>query len=366
MNSYVNDTSPDHPNTDSSTPAPNNDDAHHQQHSSELILGTLNQDIADTFHQSIDRHLWNGIQSLPILGADDVDDDRTASNHGTIRNTLHQHLLSKYITAVDLVELYGSRNVFSLRMIQPKSRQMTIRQLVQQHLERSNNSSSSSNCDNAVDEPSSSSFWNDVASATTMMMMMADDTRSPQQQDEKDCDPTMVRHGDMDDIATIPNSTDEIPTPSDIQSMEQEIRTLRSKLQLLQQQRQKLSNDVAVLQTLNENHCPTIAPLAKEIPNRLDETIAVAHTLRDCQNDSHTLHERMGAMKRERDTENPNGPLDGIVHPAPTTMSMILVQPRPYKKAPPLQEGYEHDRQQLGSISTQLLTTITNTFSKKE
>jgi hypothetical protein len=366
MNSYaVHDTSPDHPNTDTSTPAPNNDDAHHP-HSSELILGTLNQDITDTFHQSIDRHLWNGIQSLPILGAgDDVDDDRTASNHGTIRNTLHQHILKKYITAVDLVELYGSRNVFSLRMIQPKSRQTTIRQLVQQYLERSNNSTnSSSNSDNAVDESSSSSFWNDVAYATTMMM--ADDIRSPQQQDEKDCDPTMVRHGDMDDIATLPNSTDEIPSPSDVQSMEQEIRTLRSKLQLLQQQRQRLSNDVAALQTLNENHCPTIAPLAKEIPNRLDETTAVAHTLRECQNDSHTLQERMDAMKRERDTENPDGPLDGIVHPAPTTMSMILAQPRPYKKVPPLQEGYEHDRQQLGSISTQLLTTITNTFSKKE
>jgi hypothetical protein len=361
MTSYVNDASPDHPNTDTSTPAPNNDTAHHKLHSSELILGTLNQDIADTFHQSIDRHLWNGLQSLPILGADDVDDDRAASKHGTIRNTLHQHLLKKYITAVDLVELYGSRNVFSLRMIQPKSRQMTIRQLVQQHLERSNNSSS--NCDIAIDESSSSSFWNDVASATTMMM--ADNTRSPQQQDEKDCDPTLFRHGDMDDIVTIPNSTDEIPTPSDVQSMEQEIRTLRSKLQLLQQQRQKLSNDVAALQTLNENHCSTIAPLAKEIPNQVDETIAVAQTLRECQNDSHTLQERMDSMKRERDTENPDGPLDGIVHPAPTTMSMILAQPRPYKKAP-LQEGYEHDRQQLGSISTQLLTTITNTFFKKE
>jgi hypothetical protein len=278
-----------------------------------LLFGSLNESIADAVYQSLERHLLPRLQALPVLGAD------------TQPTQLQEQILQHYLPAADLVELYGQRNVFSLQRIEPASRRQMILDLLEQCHEFESAS--------ALEESFLKNDWMD-----TTENVSEDDV--------------------MESVATLRKS--DIPTPKDIQSAEVDLHSLSLQLQQLKQQRETLSKDLNVLKALNENHRhhATTSKDMHDIPKQVQERISVAHALRECQNDSATLQQRMEAMERERCSEG---------HPS---MDAIVVPPKSVttQRAPAatLLERYEQDFQQLGGgpISAQSLASLTEALKK--
>jgi archaellum component FlaC len=276
----------------------------HESKQNSLLFGSLNESIADAVYQSLERHLMPLLQALPVLAKD-------------ARSQLQERILRKYLPAADLVELYGQRNVFSLQMIEPPSRRKMILQVFEL-------------CDNM-----------EIASLLESFM----------KNDSMDSNNHVNNDDEVESVKNLHKA--DIPTAKDIQSVEEELHTLSLQLQQLKQQRQKLSSDLSILKSLNENHhnAPVSKQEMKDIPKQVQEQISIANALRECQNDSSNLQLRMESIQRDRE-----GNLEAIVHPPTTTMS------RP--KAFTLQERYEHDYEQLGSISAQSLASLTLALKK--
>jgi polyhydroxyalkanoate synthesis regulator phasin len=255
------------------------------------------------------------LEALPVLGA--------ARNQ---QSRLQQILLHQYyLAAADLVELYGKRNVFSLEMIQPPSRQKMIRELYEQYIVNSDNATT----------------WNDSLMNDWMNMNSTDNG---------------VKKNETESVNTITVNIDDIPTTKDIQSVEEEIHTLRLQLQQLKERRQSLSNDISVLKSLNENHNAAIPKAVQDIPKTVQATIRISNALRECQNDSSTLQQRMESMQLERE-----GTMDAIVHPPTTQRSMTVRRDVSLS----LQERYDQDHQQYGSISARSLASLTEALKKE-
>jgi hypothetical protein len=280
----------------------NDDDSNHNP---SLLFGTLNQDIADFMYQSIQKQLKRSLQALPILH-----DDSTER-----MELLYQYLLKHYITAVDLIELYNTRNTFSIRMIQPASRQTQVLELYRTYIETNH-----------------TGVWNDADWVCT-------NTGSTGIEDAMEID------GVDDDVNDMPSSVDDIPTAVDMQRVQTEITTLYDRLQQVQQQHTSLTNEMATVQALQEQQrdilpTSTLMNMKDTITNHISQTVPVVQTLRECQNTSFQLQQQMTIIEQQREDQKEN--LNEIVVVPPNSSSSVAVAPPP-KIFKTIQERYEQD-----------------------
>jgi chromosome segregation ATPase len=287
--------------------------------SSSLLFGSLNESIADAVYHSLGRHLLPRLQALPVLG------ERTGAPQQPTQ--LQERILQKYLPAADLVELYGQRNVFSLQRIEPPSRRQRILDL----LEQCHDIESAS----ALEESFLKSDWMDTSKSIPDESILVDSA-------------TTLRKGD-------------IPSQQDIQSAEQDLHSLNLQLQQLKQQRETLSKDLTVLKSLNENHryhaVVSKDVMMQDIPKQVRQQISVAQALRECQNDSAALQQRMESMQRERSSAVEHS-MDAIVMPPKTVTTQ-------HPPAASLLERYEQDFQQLGgAISARSLASLSERLKK--
>ncbi len=89
------------------------------------VFGTINEQLADTFADLVQRAIQQGVESLPLL------QDQHKSK------TLMETIQKPYLKHIDLVELYGERNLFTLRHSGPKRRQNIVQRFQQEPSENS-------------------------------------------------------------------------------------------------------------------------------------------------------------------------------------------------------------------------------------
>jgi hypothetical protein len=89
----------------------NNDDDDDED---SILFGSMNAQIADALADRIEVNIHKGVQSLPLLK------DPTKSKE--LVDTIHQ----KYMRNVDVIETYGSRNIFSIQQHPPSRRQRIL------------------------------------------------------------------------------------------------------------------------------------------------------------------------------------------------------------------------------------------------
>jgi hypothetical protein len=279
-------------------------DAHSDDsnHNPLLLFGTLNQEIADVMYQSIQEQLMKSLQALPML-QDDHDDDGTLST--TRMGLLYKYLLKHYITAVDLIELYNTRNTFSIHMIQPTSRQTQVLELYRTFIETNDTA------------------WIDAD-------WVCHDTGTSIESESDDA---------MDVVNDIPTSVDEIPTAADIQTIQTEITTLHDRLQQLQQQRTSLTQEITTMQALQEQQRDISTPMLNmkdSITKHITQTVPVLQTLREYQTTSYQLQQQMCMIEQQRkQKENLNDIV--VVHPKQPS------HPPTKPKLKTIQERYEKD-----------------------
>jgi hypothetical protein len=88
-----------------------------------VVFGSLNGRIADAFADRIQAALSEGVQSLPLL------------YESTKGDALLAKLQKSYLKNVDIVEAYGERNIFTLKMYPPKRRQRITRAFLDENHE---------------------------------------------------------------------------------------------------------------------------------------------------------------------------------------------------------------------------------------
>lgn len=321
-----------------------NDDGHKN---TLLLFGTLNQEIADVMYQSIKEQLMISLQALPMLNNDDMDDFDADTTTTSLTSTtkqksrmglLYKYLFKQYITAVDLIELYNARNTFSVHMIQPKSRQNQVLELYRKNIENANDQ-----------DKSTSDTWNDADWVFT-------GTTGSSSMDTEEDDAMDVDH--MDETTHIPTSINgEIPTASDMETIQTDITALHERLQQLQRQHALLTTEIATMQTLQEQQRDISTPILNmkdSITNHVSQTVPVLQTLRECQNTSYQLQQQMSTIEQQRHSSNANNSVNE--NHRPNLNDIVVVhpnqRPKPLPKLKTIQERYEQDSFMVRSSQT--------------
>ena len=300
------------------------------QHNTFLLFGTLNQDIADVMYESIQTQLRKSLQALPMLN--DTDDGSTVD--GTLSSTrtglLQEYLLKQYIAAADLIELYNTRNTFSIHMIQPASRQNQVLEYYR------------TLCIPMMNDPSV--VWND---ADWMCSINESDT---------DADADGMEDAVNDDHIDLPTTMEEIPTAADLQTLQTDITTLHDRYQQLQQQQAVLNHEIKALQALQEQQQETIsAPVWErkdQLTHHISQTVPVLQTLRECQTTSEQLQQQMTNIEQQRNSNTTSSSRHSKENRSTTNLNdIVMVRHHPPASQPPpplpklktIQERYERD-----------------------
>ena len=90
-----------------------------QSNEDEIIFGSMNQKLADTLADRIRDAINRSLETLPLLS------DPEKSTY------LQETIQEKYMRSVDVIEAYGSRNIFTVRQHPLKHRQQIVAALRQ-------------------------------------------------------------------------------------------------------------------------------------------------------------------------------------------------------------------------------------------
>ena len=242
------------------------------------LFGSLNKKIADEFKRSLDAALEKGVASLPLIG----------TNSEKLMKRIHK----TYWRNVDLFELYCGRNVFSVAMYAPSRRAAIV-----------------------------GLYLDDKADLTVK--------KAPLGELSSDID-----NKQGDDFPT----PDQIPSPADLQKLEQQTVELRERVAKLQRRRSTLEKQLSELDVAAKlvGMADTSVQSASNVPETVQATVVATESLRDLQNKGKDLAEKMDEQKRQRD---PNA--DEIVYPVAAKIP---------KKT--LEERYEQDSSVATSSSS--------------
>jgi len=286
------------------------------------IFGSLNANLADAVGDSVSAALAQGVKSLPTLGSeDDEDDDGLGSPNGAKNGggpaALLKLLQSKYYDRnIDLLELYGARNIFTVGMYPPKRRQ----EIVEAY----------HNPDGLV-----------VAAAA----------------DNDGCDAEMDTTADGDDKITFPSSMEEIPTPDQIADLERQTKELRVRLQEAKKRRAAAKRQLEQLKTARQVSGDLFSKVVdaavvtadadtKKIQHAVQSTVVSGmEGLRQWQAHGQELVQKMEDAKRKKQKKSDGD--DSSESSDAEDVVMTAAAAAVPKRQLTLEERYERDRQNM-------------------
>jgi len=171
------------------------------------LFGNLSGTLADTLSNLLKVALADGVTTLPLLGGEEQSQQSEA---------LFSQLRARYDRNVDLLELYCARNVFSIGMYPPKRRQA----ILHAYLEGKEGDGG----DRDGDVPIS-----DAENA----------------EDDGDTE-------ENDALMAIQNSKTAIPTAAQVETIEEELRMLRAKLDEMHLRKKSASREVQQLRVAHQ------------------------------------------------------------------------------------------------------------------
>jgi hypothetical protein len=267
----------------------------------ELLFGSMNSEIADALADRIHAAVAEGVESLPLLS----DKEKAQSLVKSIEQT--------YMDNVDIMETYGSQNIFTIRPYKPRRRQRIL-QACLQDLPLKNNHTTS----------------------------MKADSSSPQEEEAYPEYP----------------SKDEIPSPQETAALQNELCQLKERLDAARLRRNDLLAKEKSLESAIAVSNAAVQSLVVVSNHQVHEPVAKAvsdgKTMQELTKEGKELIQQLDDSKRERSSEDDEN--DGII---PRTNL------NKKKKRKSLEEEYKLDRQVLQTKNVDSLQALRSMLKKK-
>jgi len=268
------------------------------------LFGSLVTELTDELTSNLNAALSKGIQTLPML------DDPQRSQQ------LQTQLQKAFYRNIDLLELYAQRNIFTLQNFPPLQRAKIARLVL---------------------DPD----WDPEAAVA--LMEEADAAEEQQQQNEST---TATKETPMP-------TKNEIPSPAQLKTTEQELLGRRQHLQSLQEKRLAMEKRLRELEAATQ-----LVDLAGLLPSgdnssssdSIPEVVEAAANASELQQQGQALAQRMEQVKRQRENEHPDRNSNQIVYPQP--------KHPPGRKKMALAERYAQDRAAAVTASADTLAKV--------
>jgi hypothetical protein len=310
-----------------------------------VLFGSINALLADELHKCIDAGLVEGVASLPLMTVENsnVSDESESTLMVQEEDRRDQKMLNllrtSYTRYVDLFEMYGERNIFTVAHRTPHFRKRIVEEFQKDNVNDNGN----------VEEEDQQSSADDV-------------TGSQQQRQPNTNDPEIHPSTTM----CMPKSADDIPSLDDIALLEEQIMELRNKVKQAQQTR---ANEERCCKELEE-----IAQLAQEsnkvlataeletMPATVDALLDGKRRLQQSKQLASKLIQTMDDLKSKRTIQEGENDPDALPN---SGVSIGNNTSNPCKRPKTLEEHYNEDRKVVGDASVQDLREITQLLRQR-
>jgi hypothetical protein len=266
----------------------------------ELLFGSMNSEIADALADRIQATVAEGVESLPLLS----DKEKAQSLVRSIEQT--------YMDNVDIMESYGSQNIFTIRPYKPRRRQRILQACLQALPLKDNHTTS----------------------------MKADS------QEEEVAYPEYP-------------SKDEIPSPQETAALQNELCQLKERLEAAHLRRNDLlAKEKSLESAIAVSNAAVQSLVVVSDHHQLHEPVAKAvsdgKAMHELTKEGKEIIQQLDESKRERNSEDDEN--DGII---PRTNL------NKKKKRMSLEEEYKLDRQVLQTKNVDSLQALRSMLKKK-
>ena len=310
-----------------------------------VLFGSTNTIITNEFCSHIETALVEGVASLPLMAEDgkedgNSDDSAASADENSKEQRRDQKMLQKlrksYIRNVDIVEIYAGRNIFSVSARTPHFRQRVVeawKASQQDQSEESTDSSSINNTDNT-------------------------------DHDAKPVDtPPPSEKAEAESVLCEVSGKQDVPTPEMVTAMEEDMKSLRIKLEearKLRAERSRYCEEMKQAASFSEVSREAISEVAVEkLPQAVEAMVHAQETFATLKEKGTDLIQTMDTEKKGRsmeDSENDPDKLE-MTHPP---------EPIHKKKKLTLEEHYREHRSALTETQTRDILAVKEMLQRKK
>lgn len=310
-----------------------------------VLFGSANTNITNEFCTHIEVALVEGVASLPLMaegGKEDGNSDDSATNaeespkEQRRDKKMLQKLRKSYIRNVDIVEIYAGRNIFSVSARTPHFRQRVVEALKASQQDYSAESSHPSNINNT------NNTEHDAKPVD----------RSPSS--EKTEAELVLREV---------SGKEDVPTPEMVTAMEEDMKSLRIKLEearKLRVERSRYCEEMELAASFSKDSREVIAEVAVEkLPQAIEAMVHAQETFATLKEKGADLIQTMDTEKKGRAMEDNENDPDKLVVTNPT-------EPIHKKKKLTLEEHYRDHRSALTETQTRDILAVKEMLQRKK
>ncbi|CAB9518119.1 expressed unknown protein [Seminavis robusta] len=291
-----------------------------------ILFGDSNDRLSDALKEKVEAALQSGVASLPLISNGDNDDED--GRHPTMLRWLR----SSYDKYLHLTKLYGDQHIFTVAHRTSHFRNRIVREFQQEE------------------------GSNDGHGGTTIS------TTQETSDDDKETATTMTTSTTTTNVKMV--TAQDIPSPTELTALDDQIQTLRGKLQQARQKRIQQQLDINKMQqkaqwaqeTNQSIQQHTTSKIVQELPPKVHAMVAGRDQLLHAQAKGHEL---MATMKQEKQQQQSTTRKKGTTESAQNNKSK--------KKKPKLltlADQFQQDQRHLQGTTVEELQEIRQMMQK--